>query len=115
MKVYELYRLRMVHSFDSLRSGCLSRAARRHLPTWMPIFVQLRDCIISVLPGDDLYPEDPDYEGLLWTGAPEKWELSLEDVCCGHPTMNRLAIYSLYDVRAILSHDMMQKMSLARR
>ncbi|NXC45770.1 NUD19 protein, partial [Penelope pileata] len=59
---YELCRLcnfsslRELHKFSSDRAleGC---------ECWMPVILTASDGYIQLLPGDELYPEDPDYTG----------------------------------------------------
>ncbi|NXC97336.1 NUD19 protein, partial [Certhia familiaris] len=48
--------LRELHKFSSARAleGC------EH---WMPVMLSAADGFIQLLPGDELYPEDPDYTG----------------------------------------------------
>ena len=61
-QVYELSKL-----LNLTRLADLERSARlrqRHgLETWLPVRVECEDGLLSLLPGDHMYPDNPDYVG----------------------------------------------------
>ncbi|CAL4193058.1 unnamed protein product, partial [Meganyctiphanes norvegica] len=61
-QVYEVSRLLNFNCFEKLKLFAESRA-RKGMWWWMPVMYPAKDGIIAVYPGDDLYPNDPDYLG----------------------------------------------------
>lgn len=101
-QVYELTRMRQHATFDGLRRMTVSRA-RAGLSTWMPVFFTCKDGFISTLPGDELYPERPDFLGL--EGEQEPLDLTMEEVNEKYPRGNRAAIYGKNDIRPFVTVD----------
>ncbi|XP_076030269.1 acyl-coenzyme A diphosphatase NUDT19-like isoform X2 [Oratosquilla oratoria] len=61
-QLYELGRLLNFISFEKLKSFSEDRG-RIGMDRWMPVIINSDQHVISVLPGDDLYPEEPDFLG----------------------------------------------------
>ncbi|XP_071612881.1 acyl-coenzyme A diphosphatase NUDT19 [Heliangelus exortis] len=59
---YELCRLCNFSSLDELHKFSSDRALEG-CECWMPVMLSASDGYIQLLPGDELYPEDPDYTG----------------------------------------------------
>ncbi len=112
-QIYELRRLQQVRSFDKLKLGCEAFAKKRILPSWLPTLYKLKDCLVSILPGDELYPQDPDYAGERWEGKFPKLDMTLEEANAKHGgRMNRIGILSASDVRVFVSPDIERELSL---
>ncbi len=58
--------------------------------TWMPVQVRCSDCVVSVLPGDSLYPEDPDYEGKSGDHM-RKFDVPVAELNAEYTGRNRIA------------------------
>ncbi|MEE6500532.1 hypothetical protein FKM82_003819 [Ascaphus truei] len=71
---YELSRLCRQSSIHELHRFCLDRALEG-CERWMPVFIHAEDGIVNVLPGDDLYPEEPD-----WTGEKKRILSTIEKI-----------------------------------
>ncbi|UYV71177.1 NUDT19 [Cordylochernes scorpioides] len=61
-QVYELSRLAGATSFQALRQHA-SRREKFGVERWLPVLATCRDGALSLLPGDPLYPRNPDYLG----------------------------------------------------
>ncbi|XP_022257074.1 nucleoside diphosphate-linked moiety X motif 19-like isoform X2 [Limulus polyphemus] len=61
-QVYELSRLLGLDSYKSLRNFIVERR-EMGVEQWLPVICTALDGAVSVLPGDDLYPKEPDYVG----------------------------------------------------
>lgn len=61
-QVYELSRLCNFTEFDSLRQFALERQSDGS-ERWLPVISTYQDGAIALLPGDEFYPEKPDYQG----------------------------------------------------
>lgn len=61
-QVYEVSRLLNYTSYEDLKSYVKERATQG-MWWWMPVIYPAKDGIIATYPGDDLYPNDPDYNG----------------------------------------------------
>ncbi|KFO83147.1 hypothetical protein N320_10492, partial [Buceros rhinoceros silvestris] len=59
---YELCRLCNFSSLHELHKFSSDRALEG-CERWMPVLLNASDGHIQILPGDELYPEDPDYTG----------------------------------------------------
>ncbi|KAF1504816.1 Nucleoside diphosphate-linked moiety X motif 19, partial [Eudyptula minor] len=59
---YELCRLCNFSSLHELHKFSSNRALEG-CERWMPVMLTASDGYIQLLPGDELYPEDPDYTG----------------------------------------------------
>ncbi|XP_076325362.1 acyl-coenzyme A diphosphatase NUDT19-like isoform X3 [Tachypleus tridentatus] len=61
-QVYELSRLLGLDSYKSLMDFIVKRKGKG-IEQWLPVICTALDGAVSVLPGDDLYPKNPDYLG----------------------------------------------------
>jgi nucleoside diphosphate-linked moiety X motif protein 19 len=61
-QVYELTRMTSESEMSFLRLYC-ERVRGLGVNTWMPVQYPCTDGVITVLPGDELYPEEPDFYG----------------------------------------------------
>ncbi|XP_072277970.1 acyl-coenzyme A diphosphatase NUDT19-like [Pyxicephalus adspersus] len=61
-QLYELSRLGNFTSIHKLHSFSCNRALEG-CERWMPVMVHAEDGVVHTLPGDELYPEDPDVTG----------------------------------------------------
>lgn len=71
----------------------------------LPISVTLQcsDGMLSVLPGDELYPEDPDFDGSR-THDIRKLDLSVAEANRVYTErMNRMALYSKNDIHVFVT------------
>ncbi|NXB03007.1 NUD19 protein, partial [Cnemophilus loriae] len=59
---YEFCRLCNFSSLEELQKFSSARALEG-CERWMPVMLSAPDGFIQLLPGDELYPEDPDYTG----------------------------------------------------
>ncbi|NXD22973.1 NUD19 protein, partial [Spelaeornis formosus] len=59
---YEFCRLCNFSSLEELQKFSSARALEG-CERWMPVMLNAADGFIQLLPGDELYPEDPDYTG----------------------------------------------------
>ncbi|KAK8769542.1 hypothetical protein V5799_022551 [Amblyomma americanum] len=75
-QVYETSRLLNVTSFAELSQFACRRGAEG-CEQWMPVIASASDGAVSLLPGDDLYPEEPDYFG---RGPGPEYPFSLEEL-----------------------------------
>ena len=61
-QVYELSKLLNLSRLADLERS--ARLRQRHgLETWLPVRVECEDGLLSLLPGDHMYPDNPDYVG----------------------------------------------------
>ncbi|XP_040077135.1 nucleoside diphosphate-linked moiety X motif 19 isoform X1 [Ixodes scapularis] len=75
-QVYETSRLLNMSSFSALSEFACSRAVEG-CEQWMPVIASANDGAVSLLPGDDLYPDDPDYYG---RGPGPEYPFNLEEL-----------------------------------
>ncbi|XP_070382538.1 acyl-coenzyme A diphosphatase NUDT19-like isoform X1 [Dermacentor albipictus] len=75
-QVYETSRLLNITSFAELSQFACQRATEG-CEQWMPVIASASDGAVSLLPGDDLYPEEPDYFG---RGPGPEYPFSLEEL-----------------------------------
>jgi nucleoside diphosphate-linked moiety X motif protein 19 len=61
-QVYELSRLHNLPNFNAVKEFA-SRRQQFGVERWLPVIATYRDGALSVLPGDDLYPQQPDIIG----------------------------------------------------
>ncbi|CAL1532321.1 unnamed protein product [Lymnaea stagnalis] len=89
-QLYELSRLTQFNTTDDLLSLSWKRSAYR-AKRWMPVLVQCQDCTMIVLPGDDMYPENPDLTGEIGSGATEVSQ-SFQELQNLYPRQNRIVV-----------------------
>ncbi len=102
-QVYELTRLSAVRSFDNLRCIC-DQKDQEGVDTWLPVLRPCSDSTISILPGDELYPKEPDFDGKGPMLAP--LEGTHVELCRKYPIMNRMAIFSESEATPFISDKM---------
>ena len=61
-QVYELSKMLTMTSAADLKSQARLRQCHG-LSTWLPVRVECEDGLLSLLPGDHMYPDNPDYTG----------------------------------------------------
>ena len=59
---WELSRMSNFTKFDDLKTFSMNRECRG-CETWLPVLKPCTDGLFALYPGDNLYPEHPDYEG----------------------------------------------------
>ncbi|XP_014670938.1 PREDICTED: nucleoside diphosphate-linked moiety X motif 19, mitochondrial-like isoform X2 [Priapulus caudatus] len=104
---YEISRLANFPDLSELKSFAIERQKKGCTCSY-PVMIELNDCVISVLKGDDLYPEEPDLHNqpvlsidtttseslsssknlnrLEFVGMPHQCVTSNVDIC-GHPAI----------------------------
>ncbi|XP_076323344.1 acyl-coenzyme A diphosphatase NUDT19-like isoform X2 [Tachypleus tridentatus] len=61
-QLYELSRLLRLDSFKDLKNFAIERGDKG-VEHWLPLICTASNGVVSLMPGDDLYPENPDYYG----------------------------------------------------
>ena len=94
-QVYELTRMRTVSAMSEL-CDFSKRLAPMGVNTWLPVIYPCSDGFVSVLPGDELYPEEPDFTGERdLPPSPLLMDLTTEEACQKYGTrMNRGVVKS---------------------
>ncbi|XP_035205052.1 nucleoside diphosphate-linked moiety X motif 19-like isoform X1 [Stegodyphus dumicola] len=87
-QVYELSRLIPLQSYHELKQFAKKREPNG-CERWMPIIATAIDGAVSLLPGDDLFPEEPDYEGVQ---KPVEFPHALEDLRSRSKNLHRMEI-----------------------
>ena len=59
---WEISRILNLMTFDDLKAFAMKREIKG-CETWLPVLKYCTDGLYSVYPGDDLYPDNPDYVG----------------------------------------------------
>ncbi|XP_040427244.1 nucleoside diphosphate-linked moiety X motif 19 isoform X2 [Cygnus olor] len=89
---YELCRLCNFSSLHELHKFSSDRALEG-CECWMPIMLTASDGLIQLLPGDELYPEDPDYTGE--TKIVMSTDKKVEDLMKEGSTFHRIVIKNI--------------------
>ncbi|XP_064466540.1 acyl-coenzyme A diphosphatase NUDT19-like [Ornithodoros turicata] len=87
-QVYETARLLNISSFNTLSKFAASRSVEG-CQQWMPVIASAIDGAVSLLPGDDLYPEEPDYFG---RGPGPELPFTLEELRHRAQNMHRMEV-----------------------
>ncbi|GIX91448.1 nucleoside diphosphate-linked moiety X motif 19 [Caerostris extrusa] len=87
-QVYELSRLMLLQSYHELRNFAKKREPEG-CERWMPIISTAIDGAVSYLPGDDLYPKEPDFEGIQ---KPIDFPYALDDLRAKSKLLHRMEI-----------------------
>ncbi|KAI8759259.1 nucleoside diphosphate-linked moiety X motif 19 mitochondrial [Biomphalaria glabrata] len=90
-QIYELSRLKHFTNIDELLSVAWTNSFYRS-EQWMPVILQSQDCLIFALPGDDLYPSDPDLTGEV-TSCPMIRTETLDELQVLFPHHNRIVLH----------------------
>lgn len=88
-QMYELCRLARLDGVDDLMSLSCHRAKHRS-NRWIPVVMPCQNGLMFILPGDDMYPQDPDL-----TGEQDRYnnrEETFEELCVKYPRHNRAFI-----------------------
>lgn len=87
-QAYELSRLIHFHSFHELHDFAKTRGTKG-CERWIPIINTAVDGAVSLLPGDELYPEDPDLYGVKKS---VEYSYALEDMRSRSKCLHRMEI-----------------------
>ncbi len=92
-QVYELTRLRAANEMSDLKMFG-EKLKSVGVSTWLPVFFPCTDGIISALPGDELYPSEPDFTGER-NEAPSSMlqDMSIEEANVRYPRSNRNLLF----------------------
>jgi len=91
-QVYEMSRLCNITSFNHLSKFSMERQLQG-VDRWLPIIASANDGVVSLLPGDDLYPDEPDYYG---KGPGPEYPFSLEDMRSKCSNLNRMDVQGAF-------------------
>lgn len=94
-QVYELSRLASFTDCKELKTFAKQRTTEKGVVTWLPIIAICSDGQVSLYPGDDLYPANPDFKGtktdkLVYEG------ISIEELASKTVRRNRMEMRGLY-------------------
>lgn len=94
-QVYEFTRMARFDNIEDLKKDVLIRD-KEGVSTTFPVFFKCPDCTLSVLPGDELYPTNPDFEGKQpgWKSL----HLNFHQLNQEFPKANRIAIFDKYNI-----------------
>jgi len=95
-QVYELCRLLNFSDQQQLKEFTRTRH-REGCITWLPVRLQCDDGLLSILPGDSMYPEDPDYHGDQQKKDLTVYKGSMQDCLEASAQTNRLVFKDTYD------------------
>nr|XP_045610966.1 acyl-coenzyme A diphosphatase NUDT19-like [Procambarus clarkii]XP_045610967.1 acyl-coenzyme A diphosphatase NUDT19-like [Procambarus clarkii] len=87
-QIYELSRLVQVKAYEELKRFAEQRG-KLGFDRYMPVMIITSNGRLSVLPGDDLYPEEPDYIG---NEAIRKIDSTLEELREASTHLNRIEV-----------------------
>lgn len=102
-QVYEMYNLRSFHSLEDLLTECKKRQ-KVEAKCWMPVYRLCRDAVLLLLPGDYMYPAEPDYEGTKDV-PPPMLSSSVDELTDASRSLNRIVFSSHTTVRSLLQVD----------
>ncbi|KAG9260961.1 nucleoside diphosphate-linked moiety X motif 19 [Astyanax mexicanus] len=97
---YDLGRMSNFHLLSDLHDFAKSRSVEG-CEQWLPVHLAATDCHVSLLPGDSMYPETPDYTGKTKSSLPS--EKSLEELQKESPNLHRIVIHDLYTTSAYVN------------
>ena len=85
-QVYELTRMAKFGEMSALKKAVLSGQSNG-VESMMPVIYACRDGVLSALPGDDLYPGEPDYEGKATGGVMPVLDKTIDELMkqCSNP------------------------------
>ena len=93
---WEISRIANLSSFDNLKDFSVKREMKG-CETWLPILKFCKDGHYSIYPGDDLYPEEPDYVGDK--NYEMKCDISVYDEYFKTQNQNRMLQFDLQSYR----------------
>ncbi|XP_054720302.1 acyl-coenzyme A diphosphatase NUDT19-like isoform X2 [Uloborus diversus] len=88
-QVYELSRMIPIQSYHELKEFAKNREPKG-CERWLPIISTTMDGALSLLPGDDLYPKEPDYKGI---SKPVEFPYAIEDLRTQSKNLHRMEIH----------------------
>ncbi|TRY64117.1 hypothetical protein TCAL_00446 [Tigriopus californicus] len=94
-QVYEFTRMARFEKIEDLEKDVSSRA-KQGVSTTFPVLFKCPDCTLSVLPGDELYPETPDFQGKQPGWKPLEW--NFQQLNQKFPKANRIAIFNKHNI-----------------
>ncbi|RUS70613.1 hypothetical protein EGW08_021626 [Elysia chlorotica] len=83
-QIYELSRLLNFASADDLLA-LVSSSGRARVERWFPVLGVCTDHILTIMPGDELYPNEPDFVAQ----EPINFHVTLEELNRAHPSQHR--------------------------
>jgi len=92
-QIYEQSRLMTFESFDDLKTFAVDRQPAG-MTRWLPIAVQAKDGVASILPGDSLYPDDDDHSFDFNNDVPPAFNGTLQELRTSTDDHNRFEIQS---------------------
>jgi len=94
-QVYELSRLLHFRVMEDLAKFSSTRE-QEGLTTWLPVRMECEDGMLSILPGDSLYPTNPDYVGTEGS-RPGPYQGTMARALAETEQLNRLEFRDTYD------------------
>jgi len=94
-QVYELSRLLNFCDMKELQEFSVRRQ-KEGCENWLPVRLQCEDGLLSLLPGDDLYPAQPDYYGNPDNKKLQAYEGTIQDSMTQCKHLNRLTFKDKY-------------------
>jgi len=104
-QVYELGKMLRFSEMDKLDES--SKERQKHgLKTWLPVRMECDDGMLSLLPGDHMYPDNPDYVGSDSSDTNSahvkktiqiKYKGTIEESRGKNKSLNRLEFRDMYD------------------
>lgn len=98
-QIYEISRLVQLSKYEELNRFARWRG-KMGFDRYMPLHINACNGLLAVMPGDDLYPNDPDYIG---KEAITKLDSTLEELRKAATHLNRMEIRNRDDVRCIVN------------
>ena len=105
-QVYELSRLLNFRDQQDLAQFSTIRH-QAGLTTWLPVRMECDDGMLSILPGDSLYPDSPDYSGTS-AKKPGPYPGTLDESRAASEQLNRLELRDTYDCVTRVKGDSQQ-------
>ena len=88
-QMYELSRIRNFKKLQDLQAFTVKRESQG-CTTWLPVLAKCQDAAIALYPGDDLYPENPDFFGDQKPPSFDQYKIGSDAMQA--PNRNRLEI-----------------------
>ncbi|XP_070574783.1 acyl-coenzyme A diphosphatase NUDT19-like [Ptychodera flava] len=101
-QLYEVSRIRNFKSLDDLHGYSVARGDKG-LDLWLPVRINAKDGVLSVLPGDSLYPEKPDFVG---DKDVESIDQTMLESRCSSTCLHRAEVKSIFKVRFFCNIDL---------
>ena len=87
-QVYELSRFYSIKNYDDFKQFTINRETKG-TERWLPVITTYIDGAISALPGDEMYPEDPD---LIGKKPVQDYPKKLKDLIRPNSILNRIEL-----------------------